>query len=81
MGKNPFGWGYPAGAEHDPNAPYNQPDEPEDCPVCHGENVDENGVAIYDGVFCSEKCEAKYESTKIGPEPDDDDCRDDYEGP
>jgi len=24
--RNVFGWSYPAGAEHDPNAPYNQPD-------------------------------------------------------
>jgi len=24
-----FGWSYPAGAENDPNAPYNQPDAPE----------------------------------------------------
>ena len=29
-----FGWDYPAGAANDPNAPYNQPDEPEDCTVC-----------------------------------------------
>lgn len=26
---NAFGWGYPAGAEHDPNAPYNQEEVPE----------------------------------------------------
>jgi hypothetical protein len=26
---NAFGWGYPAGAEHDENAPYNQEDVPE----------------------------------------------------
>ena len=32
MSKNPFGWNYPAGAENDPNAPWNQ--RPEMCPVC-----------------------------------------------
>ena len=26
MGKNPFGWNYPPGAENDPNAPWNQTD-------------------------------------------------------
>lgn len=30
MGK--FGWNYPAGAENDPNAPWNQPDPR--CEVC-----------------------------------------------
>lgn len=35
MSKSPFGWGYPAGAEHDPNAPWNQPDaEEEKCDEC-----------------------------------------------
>lgn len=26
MTRNPFGWHYPAGAENDPNAPWNEPD-------------------------------------------------------
>lgn len=26
---DPLGWAYPAGAEHDPNAPWNQKDEEE----------------------------------------------------
>ena len=30
MTRNPFGWDYPAGAENDPNAPWNQTDN-EDC--------------------------------------------------
>jgi hypothetical protein len=30
MGRSPFGWSYPAGAENDPNAPYNQVEEPEE---------------------------------------------------
>jgi len=28
---NPFGHNYPAGAEHDPSAPWNQPDDCEEC--------------------------------------------------
>jgi len=35
MSHNPFGWSYPAGAEHDPKAPWNQEDMPEDwCDMC-----------------------------------------------
>ena len=30
---NPLGYNYPAGAEHDPSAPWNQPD---DCEACEG---------------------------------------------
>jgi DnaJ-class molecular chaperone len=33
---NPLGHNYPAGAEHDPSAPWNQPD---DCELCGGEGV------------------------------------------
>jgi hypothetical protein len=33
---NPLGHNYPAGAEHDPRAPWNQPD---DCELCGGERV------------------------------------------
>ena len=37
MARDPFGWSYPAGAEHDPSAPWNQPDqEPLQCPDCGG---------------------------------------------
>lgn len=38
MTRNPFGWDYPPGAEHDPNAPWNQPD-PVECPWCSGTGV------------------------------------------
>jgi len=31
MSRNVFGWDYPAGAEHDPNAPWNQVDCPDTC--------------------------------------------------
>lgn len=41
MTKDPLGWGYPAGAEHDPRAPWNyiEPgcevcEQPEDCCEC-----------------------------------------------
>lgn len=50
MNSNPFGWRYPAGAEHDPNAPYNQEPEPDCCPVCGAEN----GGAW--GIYCSRRC-------------------------
>jgi len=34
MTRNIFGWSYPPGAENDPNAPYNQPDNPcEEIPL------------------------------------------------
>lgn len=32
MNRHPFGWSYPPGAEHDPNAPWNQVDDY--CEVC-----------------------------------------------
>ncbi len=38
---NPFGYNYPAGAEHDPSAPWNQPD---DCEECFGK-----GFVLADG--------------------------------
>lgn len=31
----PLGWDYPAGAEHDPRAPWNEEDA-EPCPRCNG---------------------------------------------
>lgn len=37
MGRNIFGWDYPPGAEHDPNAPWNQTDE--SCCVDCGEEA------------------------------------------
>lgn len=33
---NPLGYNYPAGAEHDPSAPWNRPD---DCETCGGEGL------------------------------------------
>lgn len=37
MSRNPLGWDYPAGAENDPNAPWNQPDI-EACDDCGDEH-------------------------------------------
>jgi len=50
MSRNPFGWDYPAGAEHDPYAPWNQED-PEDCPECGSE--DTLYLGRYDGWTCN----------------------------
>lgn len=69
MSRSPFGWGYPAGAENDPNAPYNQPDYPDACPICGAENSDAD-VDVFP--CCSEECAAAYEEKMYGPEPDDD---------
>ena len=57
-----FGWGYPAGAEHDPNAPWNREDPPDECPLCGLANQDDDGKPLYDGVFCSAKCESEWET-------------------
>ena len=40
---------YPAGAENDPNAPWNQPDNDNECMFC-GEPTDN----VY---YCSKNCE------------------------
>lgn len=47
--KNPFGWNYPAGAEHDPRAPWNQIDR--EIPVwkCPGCGKQETCVGDWDG--------------------------------
>lgn len=35
MKRNPYGWHYPPGAEHDPRAPWNQKEQhPEGCSDC-----------------------------------------------
>ena len=61
MSRNPLGWHYPAGAEHDPNAPWNQVDDPEvdycrtghdcECPCC--ESIARWDVAL-EAWVCSE---------------------------
>jgi len=39
--RNPFGWSYPAGAENDPRAPWNE--KPDKCPECE-EYFDDDGL-------------------------------------
>lgn len=70
MSRHPFGWSYPAGAENDPSAPWNQVDDfcdvcekpvdrckcPE-CPVCR--------------VHGNPKC-YEYHGLSMEPLPDDD---------
>lgn len=46
--RNPFGWDYPAGAENDPNAPWNQSDEHHSYCPCHED---------YDGPMTCKECE------------------------
>ena len=61
MARDPFGWAYPAGAEHDPAAPYNQPDLPEECPTCGKPNHADDGSPHHDGVFCTPDCERDWQ--------------------
>lgn len=67
-----FGWDYPAGAEFDPKAPWNQRDLPdvdledpavgedEECPVCEATAywVDQNGFTGWDCPACGWEQEA-----------------------
>ena len=54
-----LGWSMPAGCG---STPYDGGDLPETCPVCGGENWDEEREAWLwkEGPFCSEKCEEEY---------------------
>lgn len=78
-----FGYSYPAGAENDPNAPYNQIEEPEECPVCGEPNVDKEGNPTYphDPSFCSNECYISYcirlEEDDLRYEEENDDRYDD----
>jgi len=58
--RRPFS-NYPDGAEHDPDAPYNQPFEPDACPMCGEPNTNADGSDILDGIYCSEQCAAQGE--------------------
>ena len=59
-----LGWGYPAGAEHDPLAPYNDPPHPDVCPICGAELADAEET---DWPFCSGACAAQAD---LGEEED-----------
>jgi len=65
---NVFGWDYPAGAEHDPRAPWNEPPK---CEACEGsgEIPSENG----DDVTVCQTCDG------TGRKRSDKESREDYE--
>lgn len=65
---NVFGWDYPAGAEHDPRAPWNEPPE---CEACEGsgEMPAENG----DDVTVCQTCDG------TGRKRSEKESREDYE--
>ena len=68
MSRNVFGWDYPAGAEHDTRAPWNEPPE---CEACEGggEIPAENG----DDVTVCQTCDG------TGRKRSDKESREDYE--
>ena len=59
MARNLFGWDYPAGAENDPNAPWNQKDPEFEadhkgfCERC-GKGDDESPIDLDSGGHCEE---------------------------
>ena len=58
--RDPFGYGYPAGTENDPDAPWNQLDEDEEyCHHCGKRLPDEDKAWVEDGL-CSQKCWSEY---------------------
>lgn len=61
---NPLGWSMPAGAENDPNAPYNQPDGPE-CSGCGCEG----GDGYSEMPFKCQRCEMTDHLTEKGCKP------------
>lgn len=78
-----FGWSYPAGAENDPNAPYNQEDSPcevcglfpdscicPECPVCgsYGDPACYDGIIPNHGLIRSEEQEASFDKYKASQE-------------
>ena len=59
-----FGWELPPGCrENDPNAPWND-NTPDECPMCQGENRDEQGNLLHDDGFCSTECARKFEQMR-----------------
>ncbi len=70
MSRHPFGWDYPAGAEHDPSAPWNAKDN-EECPGCGtpGELLDSDGTYERWGCYKAGCCRIWHVQT--GPDPDE----------
>jgi len=56
-----FGWHYPAGAENDPNAPWNQPDESE-MDECECGNMKHEEASYCDECHEADAGEAAYEA-------------------
>jgi hypothetical protein len=56
-----FGWDYPPGCS---SVPGDEPDLPETCPACGGENANEDGDPLYadDPAFCGAECVASWTS-------------------
>ena len=54
-----FGWDYPPGCS---STPYDAPDPPEDCPICHAPNCDDDGEPVCADAadFCSVTCRDAY---------------------
>lgn len=63
--KHPLGWDYPAGAEHDPNAPYNQTDDVPECSECGCEG----GDGYSEEPFKCARCEMTDHLTEKGCKP------------
>lgn len=68
MSRNPFGWDYPAGAEQDPNAPWNAEDA-EMCPRCGRDSTHSDSDGTWIDWGCEECGHTWLE--QIGPDPDE----------
>lgn len=70
MSRNPLGWSYPAGAENDPNAPWNIED-PERCERCDEtfEEFDDDGRPEERSCGCK-FCEECDEVLPLDADPD-----------
>jgi len=74
MTRDPFGWDYPAGAEHDPDAPYNTEDAPK-CPECGKPGTESVRSSVWD-TYIDLECEHCGHCWYIQTGPDPDEARD-----
>lgn len=78
MSRNPLGWAYPAGAEHDRHSPWNAVDAPE-CPQCGSTDADMDEY-LSDEISEEWQCHScgRAWSIQIGRDPDEarDEARD-----
>lgn len=70
-----FGWHFPAGAEGDPRAPYNQRDKDLTCAECGHEMEDHDAVTDEDGQPCM-MTDCDCDQYRERGTPDADDLRD-----